>query len=1444
MVNKQGKVIVWLIPVLFAIALCMSAFAFLLPLTAKAEETTTTYDVTGITVSSTAENDNAIYADATVPENVDKTWGINYQGNATLNGEAKTINLRVIGAPSNLYFVDIGAKEGDILIVGGTYSMSGIDSSAYSGATQLGDYALKLEQTAFKNYGNGVWDVVSDATSYDVVPLKKADIECSASNFYADSAALDNNAIVNSWHNQYKGVAKKNGKATWVTFRFVENDRLWFENLNAAADDVFNFGGVYSAVPLDSDATVTRGQYLINLSDISFKWSGSDWVLIEPEKTTVDEAFEDSVVLDADYTNVWLTIDGVKQTSVALDTICGIFSGATGSTKVIFTNNAVQSGGTIRVDLAKKYKASNYSALRVRMVVGSWNNTANAVVTSAYATSDTAFASIAGSVETKDQENKEVILEVDALKIADADGYIDSFVLKRVGPSGQIYFDYVELVPAKGKVDDMPEENVFLDANGTDVWLTGNDVAVQDNTVKNNWWGFFTPSAENAKVSFRDSAITDGGTLQINLGKKYKASNFATVNVKILVGVAAGVTNTAYATNDTTFTTPAGAASTTGATEAITLEIDASKIADSEGYIDSFVIRRTGSAGQLFVDYVELILDRKDDTVYAEDLVLGINGTDAKFSDSDGYYTADANAFWDETKQKIIGVMNNTGNNTVMTFILAKKYKAANFESVTIEYCVSDWTSADNKITIAAYALSDTDCVTLLASHTVNGMANTKDSLTISAEALAGSDGYIKGIILKKTQTVLTYTNADGIEVPANWQFFANEITLNVPSYKMAITDGDNVVTQRVVKGESFAVADIGVVNNETQIVAGYKINGKLYSADYSFTPSADTAIEVIRVAFKVKDGGAIKYIGDMGLRFTALLGESEYNALKAIVSEENVSFGIDLTKVSTKKTVSRIATNYYTNEDGEISYNGVILNIPTTAYEEEFTANAYLEIKYEDKENTVKIYAIANDNTRSVYRVAKNALEKGVTGQIEAVCEEIVSAVEASKTNLPDYDSKKKMLELVISGWLIPSTLSEENVSWIKEAGIDSLFAMSTGIGEDGADSTIHFDDYTDNAEKVLNLLNENGVKVYINSAVASKEKIALFNHDAVLGVVIDEPDKAQIDELAEQVEYYNANANGKTVYVNLFPSHAPTVTNDFNGSYEEYLKYFCDNFLAKLTTGEKWLSVDRYPLTYDASGNKCLDTGWLADVQAVATVAKSYNGVKTNFFIQTMPFGTTDGAAKGSVDGSRDRVPTIEDIRLQEMALMSFGFDGISMFCYASPSVIENGEFTSGQVAMIDRNGNKTDIYTAVKTATEELKNFDHVLLQFNYQSTITNDAGKTASSSDTDSTTTNESFKKLDRVNLSAVGAIKSVYTSQDTLFGYFKDENGNDGFTVVNYNDTSKGLTDTIEITFDTETYDTAVYYERGVKKIAKLENGKLSLTLGVGEGIFVIPCHSK
>jgi len=359
--------------------------------------------------------------------------------------------------------------------------------------------------------------------------------------------------------------------------------------------------------------------------------------------------------------------------------------------------------------------------------------------------------------------------------------------------------------------------------------------------------------------------------------------------------------------------------------------------------------------------------------------------------------------------------------------------------------------------------------------------------------------------------------------------------------------------------------------------------------------------------------------------------------------------------------------------------------------------------------------------------------------------------------------------------------------------------------------------------------------VDIYLTTGTkdgSAVSTITKFNEsNAAVGITVDEPNMEGISLIANEVNNFNSISNGKNLFVNLFPSMARAIMNN-PGGYEEYLRYYCDSVLENLTVGEKWLSVDRYPLTYNTKGEKDLDNGWLYDIEAVATVAREYDDVKTNFFIQTMPYG-----AGGAVSGSRDRVPTYEDIRMQEYTLMAFGFDAISLFCYGTPGI--GPEFSEEQVALIDRSGNRTDIYYAAQRANKEILAFDHVLQQFSWKGVFTNDAGKTTAGKDR---TTNSSFSNLvNRMSLEQVSFIDEIYSSEDTLFGYFLDNEDNEAVMVVNYNETTKAKTDDVKITFNSEyKYNKCLCYIGGEKKIFDVTDNTLQLALGVGEGVFAIP----
>ena len=446
-------------------------------------------------------------------------------------------------------------------------------------------------------------------------------------------------------------------------------------------------------------------------------------------------------------------------------------------------------------------------------------------------------------------------------------------------------------------------------------------------------------------------------------------------------------------------------------------------------------------------------------------------------------------------------------------------------------------------------------------------------------------------------------------------------------------------------------------------------------------------------------------------------------------------------------------------------------------------------------------------------------------------------SSAESSKgTTLPDYDEKSEELSVKIAGWVIPANLDETQIGYLKESGISVLQAASAGAG------TLSIDVSTELSESnrtLMETLKQNDFSVLLHIRGKDAERLEyvtnVTEYDAVQGLCFDEPDKSQIDAIASRVDSYNAKAGNKDLFVNLYPSLATAVKNDFGGSYKAYLEYFCEKVLSRLTAGEKWLSADRYPLTYDNKGEPCLDTGWLADVEAVALVARQYEEVKTNFFIQTMPYGGEKNS--GEVLGSRDRVPTYEDVRMQEYTLMTFGYDMISCFCYGSP--VAGVEFLDRQVAMIDREGNRTDIYYAVQKANREILAFDHVLRQFDWKGVFTNDAGVTT---DGKERTKNSSFAGLtSRMSLAAIDSLAEVTTSADTLFGYFMDEEENVGFSVVNYNDSSAGLSDTVTLRFNPSYgFRNAICYVGGEKKTVGLKGNALELELGVGEGVFVIP----
>ena len=341
------------------------------------------------------------------------------------------------------------------------------------------------------------------------------------------------------------------------------------------------------------------------------------------DETLVDEKPTANVVLDMDGTQSWLEVDGAKVAQLHKDNAIanGFFPGAKGESMMMFTEQ-IANDGLVAVKLANKYKAENFSSVIIRLVVGNGaDSNTNVLTLNGYGLSDAECATSSGNAVIERGGNVNVDLELNAAVLADADGYISGFVMKKTETmteqTGQIFADYVELVLAEEKA---PTENVIVDLNDVDSWLeidgskTSEKLhqgAVDDNAIP----GLFPGADNSTKMNFTEG-LGHEEYFAIKFAKKIKAEYFEKIKVELVVGNWAdtgnAITTTAYALTDTEFKKPAGKIKTLKGNVYKILAIDPALVANKDGYIEGFVIRKTetdtAAKGQYFVNGVEFCL--------------------------------------------------------------------------------------------------------------------------------------------------------------------------------------------------------------------------------------------------------------------------------------------------------------------------------------------------------------------------------------------------------------------------------------------------------------------------------------------------------------------------------------------------------------------------------------------------------------------------------------------------------------------------------------------------------------------------------------------------------------------------------------------------------------------------------------------------------------------
>ena len=333
----------------------------------------------------------------------------------------------------------------------------------------------------------------------------------------------------------------------------------------------------------------------------------------------------------------------------------------------------------------------------------------------------------------------------------------------------------VNLTTAKAdNAYERPSEDVVIDADTTNLWLESNGQKWTNVNVDNN--PYLPVFGDGTTKQIWADDIKGNEPLTIKFANKYKASNFGTVEVRMAVGnwhENNDIETFGYSLGDTAYENSAGSVKSGFQNPIVTLTLDAAKLADEEGYIGGIVLKKTQTdnelTGSVFVDYVKLVLKEisteqpKIDEKPAEDLVIDGDTTNL-WLESNGQKWTNVNVdnnpylpvFGDGTTKQIWA--DDIKGNEPLTIKFANKYKASNFGTVEVRMAVGNW-HENNDIETFGYSLGDT-AYENSAGSVKSGFQNPIVTLTLDAAKLADEEGYIGGIVLKKTQTNNEFTGS------------------------------------------------------------------------------------------------------------------------------------------------------------------------------------------------------------------------------------------------------------------------------------------------------------------------------------------------------------------------------------------------------------------------------------------------------------------------------------------------------------------------------------------------------------------------------------------------------------------------------------------------------------------------------------------------------------
>ena len=388
----------------------------------------------------------------------------------------------------------------------------------------------------------------------------------------------------------------------------------------------------------------------------------------------------------------------------------------------------------------------------------------------------------------------------------------------------------------------------------------------------------------------------------------------------------------------------------------------------------------------------------------------------------------------------------------------------------------------------------------------------------------------------------------------------------------------------------------------------------------------------------------------------------------------------------------------------------------------------------------------------------------------------------------------------------------------------------------------------------------------------------MGLSYDDVVIGSQLwDEPFDSEIDVMDEYLARYESAFPDKLFFVNLFARESINIGSfDLNGDgyadsrdYVYYVKHYANNVVDNMTNDNiKMISTDPYPfnrVNTDSPSYYYINPYYFTTLATSAIEAKAH-GASLSYYVQTMDCSQESQQDKNSRD-----VKGLADITMQYNVAMAFGAKQIINFCYETPNI--GDPFLSE--ALVTAEGVPTTRYTCVQNAAYKAHSIGQAFMRFNWNGTVIakgtqkdrfsttyNRVGSSTFNcyADLDGTIYggNYYYKSLipyasdynsnatTRTTLSGNNLL-NVASSQTAMVGCFTDDAGYNGYMLASGDDAISNTATAMALTFDSSTEKVRIF--NGVQNATNgnkeyydvdLTNHTLNISLGAGEGVFVVP----